>query len=42
MTVKDRTKEFFAAVDSIQSRGSGAMHTSHIINRLEANAAKGS
>jgi syntaxin 5 len=34
MTVQNRTKEFYGAIDSLQSRGSGAMHASQLMNRL--------
>jgi syntaxin 5 len=36
MTVKDRTQEFHAAVESLQNRHTGAMHASQLMNRLES------
>lgn len=37
MTVRDRTRELFAAVESMQSRGSGAMQAAHLMSRLSEN-----
>jgi hypothetical protein len=38
MTVQNRTNEFFAAVESLKSRGSGAMQAAQLMNRLQSNA----
>ena len=38
MTVQNRTNEFFGAIESLQARGSGAMHAAQLMNRLANNA----
>jgi syntaxin 5 len=35
MTVQDRTTEFFAAIEAIQQRGTGAMQAAQLMNRLD-------
>jgi hypothetical protein len=40
MTVKDRTGEFFAAVQSLQSRNDGPMLSGQLMNRMGNNPAE--